>query len=159
MRDARAAVRSAVLLGALAVLAAESARGSVVGWGNNASGQAEGSDGGASAIASGLGHICAIRADDGAVVCWGENGLGEATPPDLVNGTEGGAVAIAAGGTHALAIPCPSSPRRYCWGAASPCSRCSRDGAGAAEQRASRSALPHVALVQLRRRLATLANA
>ena len=74
---------------------------------------------GASDIALGVGHGCAIVG--GAVLCWGANGagqLGVASPPQSLNPIVvpgiGGATAIAAGDKHTCAI---TSGGVVCWGA------------------------------------------
>ena len=91
------------------------AGGPVVGWGSNASGQAQGSGTGASALSSGFSHSCAIRAGSGAVVCWGVAPFGEADVPASVNGTSGTASAIAAGHFQTCAIQAGSGIA-LCWG-------------------------------------------
>ncbi|TVX99124.1 S-layer homology domain-containing protein [Cohnella terricola] len=79
------------------------ANGTVVGWGNNISGQlkipADLND--VMAIAAGAGHSLALKSD-GKVVAWGNNNEGQTTIPE--EAAAGGVVAIAAGGTHSLAL-------------------------------------------------------
>ena len=73
---------------------------SVVGWGNNGSGQVSPPSNlsNAVAIAAGWLHSLALR-NDGVVVGWGNNGSGQATPPSGLTKV----VAIAAGFSHSLA--------------------------------------------------------
>ena len=93
----------------------------VICWGDACDGSAtppaavDGTLGAATAIATGIGHGCAIAAGTDEVICWGDDSYGQATPPAPVDGTEGTAVAIAAGENHTCAIE--SSTRRVvCWG-------------------------------------------
>ncbi len=77
------------------------ADGTVVGWGDNTSDQANGARAGGNvmAIAAGRSHSLALKAD-GTVIGWGNNSYGEAT------GTLAGSnvVAIAAGYAYSLAL-------------------------------------------------------
>ncbi len=77
------------------------ADGTIVGWGNNTDGQANGALAGSNvvAIAAGDFHSLALKAD-GTVLGWGNNGSGQ------TNGTLAGSnvVAIAAGSYHSLAL-------------------------------------------------------
>jgi hypothetical protein len=63
--------------------------------------------GGATDIAAGGNHGCAIQAGTGKVVCWGGDYYGQARPPGAVNGVSGTATHIAAGSGHTLAIAVP----------------------------------------------------
>jgi len=71
--------------------------GTVVAWGQNASGQAAVPGGltGVTAIAAGPYHTVALKSD-GTVVAWGDNSSGETTVPGGLTG----ATAIAAGGYY-----------------------------------------------------------
>jgi alpha-tubulin suppressor-like RCC1 family protein len=88
--------------------------GPVVGWGNDAYGQAMPPDaingwGSATNIAAGSFHSCAIQTGTGNVICWGDDNYGEVAPPDDVNGVTGTATDIAAGDNHTLALPEPTA--------------------------------------------------
>jgi hypothetical protein len=104
-------MRVATMALALAVPAVNAARGAgpVVGWGAGAPPPMIG----ASAIAVGSFHSCAVQAGTGAVVCWGENFFGEATPPASVNGTAGYIYMVVLLDTGPSRIgPRPSRPSR-----------------------------------------------
>ncbi len=77
------------------------ADGTVVGWGNNLFGKANGALAGSNvvAIAAGYSHSLALKAD-GTVVGWGGNGSGQ-TDGALAGGN---VVALAAGSSHSLAL-------------------------------------------------------
>ena len=84
-----------------ATAAAAAPAGTVVGWGNNGSGQATPPAGltGVTAIAAGEMYSLALTSD-GTVVGWGYNLSGQATPPAGLTGV----TAIAAGYYHGLAL-------------------------------------------------------
>jgi len=84
-----------------ATAAAAAPAGTVVGWGNNGSGQATPPAGltGVVGIAAGYVHSLALTSD-GTVVGWGWNGYGQATPPAGLTGV----TAIAAGEMYSLAL-------------------------------------------------------
>jgi alpha-tubulin suppressor-like RCC1 family protein len=75
--------------------------GTVVGWGNNSSGEATppASLNDVTAIAAGNGYSLALKSD-GTVVGWGNDYIGQATPPAGLSDV----VAIAAGDSHSLAL-------------------------------------------------------
>jgi alpha-tubulin suppressor-like RCC1 family protein len=74
---------------------------------------------GATAVAAGANHVCAIVAT--AVICWGQNGANQTlagknvltTPPVTIGGLPP-AVAIGAGANHTCALT--SAREVYCWG-------------------------------------------
>ena len=79
--------------------------------------------GGASALAVGASHACALSADGG-VFCWGRGlegqlGVGpelpEMRPPVAVSGTGNTFIAVAAGGSHTCALDRDGAA--FCWGA------------------------------------------
>ena len=87
-------------------------------WGSNNAGQASPPASvvrGASAIAAGDNHSCAIESGTGAVVCWGSDFSGQASPPASVDGSAGSAIAIAAGPFHSCAIQFGTGAVA-CWG-------------------------------------------
>ena len=75
--------------------------GTVVGWGDNSSGQSTipASVSTARALAAGNRHSLALK-PDGTVVGWGDNASGQTNSPVGLNN----AVAVAAGGAHSLAL-------------------------------------------------------
>ncbi len=75
--------------------------GTVVGWGADPSGKANGALAGSNVVAieSGVHHSLALKAD-GTVVGWGSNASGQRDPPAGL----GNVVAIAAGYNHSLAL-------------------------------------------------------
>jgi hypothetical protein len=88
-----------------------SAQIGVVGWGDNAEGEATPPAGltGAVAVAAGGYHSLALKSN-GTVVGWGTNQFGQATPPAGLTGV----VAIAAGADHSVALT--SDGRVTQWG-------------------------------------------
>ncbi|MBL7814077.1 MAG: T9SS type A sorting domain-containing protein [Saprospiraceae bacterium] len=75
--------------------------GSVIGWGDNASGQTTipNTAVGVKAIAAGNAHSLALLSN-GSVIAWGQNNFGQTTVPNTVVGAR----AIAAGSGHGLAL-------------------------------------------------------
>ncbi len=75
--------------------------GTVVGWGDNSSGQATPPTGlsGVVAISAGFSHSLALESN-GTVVGWGDNTYGESSPPSGLSGVE----TIAAGEWYSLAL-------------------------------------------------------
>ena len=92
-----------LVIGAQPAAAQEQPGGTVVGWGNNESGQStvpESARSGVKAIAAGEQHSLALK-QDGSVVGWGSNTYGQTTVP---TGAQSGVKAIAAGYVHSLAL-------------------------------------------------------
>ncbi|MDR5698757.1 putative Ig domain-containing protein [Agromyces aerolatus] len=90
------------------------ADGSVIGWGNNGSGQATpppAAQSGVIAIAAGSSHSLALKSD-GSVIGWGSNGQGETTIPPAA---QSGVVDIAAGSLVSLAAKADGTV--VAWGA------------------------------------------
>jgi hypothetical protein len=70
--------------------------------------------GGATAIAAGTNHTCAIQVGTRAVVCWGDPDSYRPTPPPGVNGVGGTAIALESGFQFILAIQAPEPSAALC---------------------------------------------